>query len=201
MVSPVCSRRLLPAATNLNIAIGLPLRNHRGARRSAPGDLSFPPAPMSSLPDAGEFAASSAPRTRLCQVAHFTRANGLTITAMHANRILLDVSGKAGHPEGVNVPFTLITIRRKTATFLRRTPGRRFHQPCQCRMLMISTITAAHAKFKFKFAGSGPCHAQLRFRASRRLYWNDLETPMFPEQPSMVPARRFISTIRRLFRQ
>ena len=85
---------LLPAATNLDLAIGLPLRN-QAALASLLQQLYDPASPNYHhylTPE--EFTAQFGPTEQDYQkVVNFAKANGLTVTRTHGNRMLVDVSG------------------------------------------------------------------------------------------------------------
>ena len=84
----------LPRATQLNLAFGLPLRNQEKLNALL-SDLSDPSSPnyrhyLTPEQFAAEFGPTEADYQALI---HFVQQNGLTVTAIHANRVLLDVSG------------------------------------------------------------------------------------------------------------
>jgi hypothetical protein len=86
----------LPAETQLNLAIGLPLRDAQ-TLDSLARDVSDPASPLYHhflTPD--EFAAQFGPTAEQYEaVIAFARSNHLTVTGTHPNRMLLDVSGAA----------------------------------------------------------------------------------------------------------
>jgi len=86
----------LPAGTPLNLAIGLPLRNGQ-MLDNLTRDVYDPASPLYHhflTPD--EFAAQFGPTAEQYQaVIAFAGSNNLTVTGIHANRMLLDVSGAA----------------------------------------------------------------------------------------------------------
>ena len=90
----------LPATTNLNLAIGLPLRN-QAALDSLLQQLYDPASPnyrQFLTPD--EFTAQFGPTEQDYQkVVDFAQASGLTVTRTHGNRMLVDVSGKVSDIE------------------------------------------------------------------------------------------------------
>jgi uncharacterized repeat protein (TIGR01451 family) len=90
----------LAAATNLNLAIGLPLRNQE-ALNSFLQQISDPTSPSYHhylTPE--EFTSQFGPTEQDYQkVVDFANANGLTVTKRHGNRVLLDVSGKVSDIE------------------------------------------------------------------------------------------------------
>ena len=90
----------LPAATRLNLAIGLPLRN-REALSALLQQLSDPASPRYRhflTPD--QFTAMFGPTEQDYQaVVDFAKAHRLTVTAIHPNRLLVDVSASAGDIE------------------------------------------------------------------------------------------------------
>ena len=102
---PEIARRLrpfgiLPATTNLNLAIGLPLR-HKDELATVLTQLYDPASPLYRhffTPD--EFAARFGPTEGDYQsLLEFARTNHLKVTGIHPNRMLLDVVGKAGDIE------------------------------------------------------------------------------------------------------
>ncbi len=95
-VSRLQPKGLLPAATNLYLAIGLPLRNQEALTNSLQQiyDPASPNYRHYLTPD--EFTAQFGPTEQEYQsVIDFAKANGLTVVNTHPNRMLLDVSGKA----------------------------------------------------------------------------------------------------------
>ena len=100
-VSRLQAKGQLPAETNINLAIGLPLRNTETLTNllrqvydpSSPGYYHHYLTPA-------EFTAQFGPTEQDYQkVMDFARQNGLTVTGTHPNRMLLDVSGKASDVE------------------------------------------------------------------------------------------------------
>lgn len=95
VVSSLKAKADLAVGTNLNLSIGLPLRNCEALTNLLqqiydPSSTNFH---RFITPD--EFAARFGPTEQDYQlVAKFARANGLKITHQHGNRLLLDVSGK-----------------------------------------------------------------------------------------------------------
>jgi uncharacterized repeat protein (TIGR01451 family) len=85
----------LPATTNLNLAIGLPLRNQE-ALTNLLQQIYDPASPNYHhylTPE--QFTAQFGPTEQEYQsVIDFAKANGLTVTVTHPNRVVLDVSGK-----------------------------------------------------------------------------------------------------------
>jgi hypothetical protein len=101
----VASSRLLyelPAATRLNLAIGLPLRN-QAQLDSFLAQLADPASPnFRHYLTAPQFAAKFGPTEQdYHALIAFAQENGLTVTATHPNRVLLDVSGEASQIEKV----------------------------------------------------------------------------------------------------
>jgi len=95
-VSRLQPKGLLPAATNLYLAIGLPLRNQEALTNllQQTYDPASPNYHHYLTPD--EFTAQFGPTEQEYQsVINFAKANGLTVVNAHPNRMLLDVSGKA----------------------------------------------------------------------------------------------------------
>ncbi len=87
---------LFPADTNLNLAIGLPLRNQE-ALASLQQQLYDPASPnYHHFLTPEQFTAQFGPTEQDYQkVVSFAQASGLTVTRTHGNRMLVDVSGKA----------------------------------------------------------------------------------------------------------
>jgi uncharacterized repeat protein (TIGR01451 family) len=100
VVSKLPPKGQLPATTNLNLALGLSLRN-REALTNLLQQL-YDPASLNYhhylTPE--EFTAQFGPTEQDYQaVINFARASGLTVTGTHPNRMLLDVSGQAADIE------------------------------------------------------------------------------------------------------
>ena len=90
----------LPATTNLDLAIGLPLRNQAALTKLLQQiyDPSSPNYRHFLTPD--QFAESFGPTERDYEdVAAFMSSNGLTIRSRHSNRVVLDVTGTAENIE------------------------------------------------------------------------------------------------------
>jgi uncharacterized repeat protein (TIGR01451 family) len=100
VVSRLQAKGLLPANTNLTLAIGLPLRN-TDALTNLLRQLYDPSSTNYHrylTPD--EFTAQFGPTEQDYQkVIDFANANGLTVVRKHGNRVLLDVSGKVSDIE------------------------------------------------------------------------------------------------------
>jgi subtilase family serine protease len=92
----------LPAATRLNLAIGLPLRN-QSELDSLLVQLSDPASPnFGHYLSAEQFAAEFGPTEQDYQaLIQFAQQNGLVVTGTHPNRVLLDVSGEVPNIEKV----------------------------------------------------------------------------------------------------
>ena len=92
----------LPAATRLNLAIGLPLRN-QAQLDSFVAQVADPASPnFGHYLTAPQFAAEFGPTEQDYQaLIAFAQENGLTVTAKHPNRLLLDVSGESSQIEKV----------------------------------------------------------------------------------------------------
>ena len=90
----------LPASQHLNLAIGLPLRN-REALTNLLHDLYDPASPsFRQYLTPQQFTEQFGPSEADYQaVIAFARANGLTVTVKHPNRVLLDVSGSVADIE------------------------------------------------------------------------------------------------------
>jgi subtilase family serine protease len=100
IVSRLQAKGLLSATTNLNLAIGLPLRNAEALTNLL--RQIYDPASTNYhhylTPD--EFTAQFGPTEQDYQkVVDFANANGLAVTKTHGNRVLLDVSGKTSDIE------------------------------------------------------------------------------------------------------
>ncbi len=90
----------LPATNTLQLAIGLPLRNPEELTNLL--EQMYDPASTNyhQFLTPEEFAAQFGPSEQDYQaVVDFAKANGLVVTAVHPNRMLLGVSGKAGDIE------------------------------------------------------------------------------------------------------
>ena len=100
---------LLPATNQLHLAIGLPLRNEEALNKLL--QEIYDPASTNYhrylTPE--QFTAQFGPTAQDYQaVIDFARTNGLTVTATHSNRVLVDVSGDAATVEKVfHVTFHL----------------------------------------------------------------------------------------------
>ena len=94
------ARGRLPATTDLKLAIGLPLRNPEALTNLLQQiyDPSSPNYHQYLTPD--EFTAQFGPTESNYQaVIDFAKASGLTVTATHSNRMVVDVSGKVANVE------------------------------------------------------------------------------------------------------
>jgi uncharacterized repeat protein (TIGR01451 family) len=114
IVAHLAAKGLVSVDTNLDLAIGLPLRNTEELTNLLEQvyDPSSPNYHHFLTPD--EFAARFGPTEQDYQkVVDFANANGLTVTATHPNRMLLDVRGKAGNIENA-FHVTLRTYRHPT---------------------------------------------------------------------------------------
>ncbi len=90
----------LPATNTLQLAIGLPLRNREALTNLL--EQIYDPANTNyhQFLTPEEFTAQFGPSEQDYQaVVDFAKANGLVVTAMHPNRMLVGVSGKAGDIE------------------------------------------------------------------------------------------------------
>jgi uncharacterized repeat protein (TIGR01451 family) len=99
-VSRLQSSGRLDGATNLNLAIGLPLRN-QAALSNLLQQLYDPSSPdYRHFLTPEEFTARFGPTEQDYQkVLDFAQAGGLTVTRTHGNRMLVDVSGKVADIE------------------------------------------------------------------------------------------------------
>lgn len=100
VVSQLQSKGLLPANTNMNLAIGLPLRNTQ--EMSELLQQIYDPASTNYhhylTPE--EFTARFGPSEQDYEaVINFANANGFEVTGLHPNRMLLDVRAKASDIE------------------------------------------------------------------------------------------------------
>jgi len=104
----------LPAAANLDLAIGLPLRN-REALTNLLREVYDPASPnFHHYLTPEEFTAQFGPTEQDYQaVIAFAKANGLAVDRAHPNRMLLDVSGKAADIEKA-LHVTLRTYQHPT---------------------------------------------------------------------------------------
>jgi subtilase family serine protease len=130
----------LPASQRLNLAIGIPLRNE-AALDVFLQELYDPASPnyhQYLTPE--QFTEKFGPtESDYEKVIAFARANGLTVTATHGNRVLLDVSGSVTDIE--RAFQTSINIRRRSGHFIRRMLSRRWIWTCQWRTSAAWTIT------------------------------------------------------------
>lgn len=95
VVSQLSPKGLLPATTNINLAIGLPLRNREGLTNLLQQmyDPASPGYHQYLTPE--QFTERFGPTAEDYQkVIDFSKANGMVVTGTHPNRMLLDVSGK-----------------------------------------------------------------------------------------------------------
>ena len=122
VVSRLQAMGQLQGTTNLNLAIGLPLRN-QAALASLLQQLYDPASPNYRhflTPD--EFTAQFGPTEQDYQkVVSFAQASGLTVTRTHGNRMLVDVSGKVS---AIEKAFHL-TMR----TYQHPSEARQFYAP------------------------------------------------------------------------
>jgi len=90
----------LPVTTNLNLAIGLPLRN-QAALSTLLQQLYDPTSPKyRHYLTPAQFTAQFGPTVHDYQaLINFVKANGLTVTSQHPNRVLLDVQGSVANIE------------------------------------------------------------------------------------------------------
>jgi hypothetical protein len=112
----------LPAATRLNLAIGLPLRN-QAALNVLLAQIYDPASPnFHHYLTPEQFTAQFGPSQEDYQkVLDFAQANGLAISTIYSNRLLVDVSGAASD---INKAFH-ITLR----TYQHPTENRTFYAP------------------------------------------------------------------------
>ena len=122
VVSRLQATGQLQGATNLNLAIGLPLRN-QAKLDSLLQQLYAPASPnyrQFLTPD--EFTAQFGPTEQDYQkVVDFAKASGLTVTRTHGNRLLVDVSGNVSDIEKA----FHVTMR----TYQHPTEARQFYAP------------------------------------------------------------------------
>jgi len=148
---------LLPATTNLNLAIGLPLRN-REELTNLLQQIYDPTSPNYHHYLTSElFAEKFGPTEEDYQaVINFAKANGLTVTAAHPNRMLLDVTGRAVDIENA--------LKVSLHTYRHPTEDRNFFapdvEPSIPSGLSVQDITGLdnyrrpHPRYKFKTASS-----------------------------------------------
>ena len=99
-VAKLSAAGLLPATNRLHLAIGLPLRNS-AALNTFLRQVYDPASPgFRQYLTPEQFTEQFGPSEQDYQkVIAFAQANGLTVTAMHGNRVLLDVSGAVAEIE------------------------------------------------------------------------------------------------------
>jgi uncharacterized repeat protein (TIGR01451 family) len=96
VVSQLQAEGLLPATTNLNLAIGLPLKNREELANLLQQIYDPTSANYHHYLTPEEFTGRFGPSQEDYQnVINFANANGLIVTATHPNRAVLDVSGSA----------------------------------------------------------------------------------------------------------
>ena len=96
VVSQLAAAGLLPADTDLHLAIGLPLRNQAELNSLLQQVCDPSSTNYRKFLSTAEFTAQFGPTAQDYQdVVAFATAHGLTVKARHANRMLLEVSGKA----------------------------------------------------------------------------------------------------------
>jgi len=97
ILGPVASRQAIghfDATTNLHLAIGLPLRNQQALTNFLRELYNPASANFGKYISSEEFTARFGPTEDDYQkVTAFAEANGLTVTATHPNRVVLDVAG------------------------------------------------------------------------------------------------------------
>ncbi len=100
VIHRLAARGALPATNELRLAIGLPLRDAAGLDQFLAG-VSDPASPhFRQYLTPEEFTARFGPtEADYAAVTTFALANGLTITATHRNRLVLDVRGRAAQVE------------------------------------------------------------------------------------------------------
>jgi hypothetical protein len=112
----------LPATNRLNLAIGLPLRNQAALDKLLSGIYDPASTNYHRYLTPEQFTEKFGPTEQDYQkVIAFAKRNGLTVTATHANRVLLDVSGPV--PD-IEQAFG-VTLR----TYRHPTENRTFHAP------------------------------------------------------------------------
>ncbi len=122
VVSQLSAKGILSATTNLNLAIGLPLRNQEALTNLFQQiyDPASPNYHKYLTPE--QFTAQFGPTEQDYQkVINFAVANGLKVVGTHPNRVLLNVSGKASN---INKAFQ-INLR----TYQHPTEARQFFAP------------------------------------------------------------------------
>jgi len=100
IVSHLQAKGNLPAETNLNLAIGLPVRNGEALTNLLQQIYDPASTNYQHYLSPEQFAAQFGPTEQDYQaVIQFAQDNGLKVTATHPNRMLLDVSGKVSKVE------------------------------------------------------------------------------------------------------
>jgi uncharacterized repeat protein (TIGR01451 family) len=147
----------LPATASLDLAIGLPLRNAE-ALTNLLREIYDPASPnFHHYLTPEQFTAQFGPTEQDYQaVIDFAKANGLTVKAMHPNRVVLDVSGKAADVERA--------LHVALRTYKHPTEARDFFapdvEPSVPSGLPVQDVGGLdnyrrpHPKYKFKMAGS-----------------------------------------------
>jgi hypothetical protein len=122
VVKRLMAKGILPATNRLNLALGLTLRDSKGLEDFL-AQLYDPASPRYRqylTPE--QFASEFGPtESDYAAVRNFARQNNLTVTALHTNRLLLDVSGSV---EDIQKAFH-ITLR----TYSHPTQERDFYAP------------------------------------------------------------------------
>ena len=114
VVSSLTAKGLLPATNQLNLAIGLPLRDAPGLGNFL-AQLYDPASPnFRQFLTTEEFTARFGPTEQDYEaVKNFARSNGLAVTTTYSNRLVLDVAGPAAAVEKA-FHITLRTYRHPT---------------------------------------------------------------------------------------
>ena len=114
VVSSLTAKGLLPATNQLNLAIGLPLRDAPGLDDFL-AQLYDPASPnFRQFLTPEEFTARFGPTEQDYEaVKNFARTNGLAVTTTYSNRLVLDVAGPAAAVEKA-FHITLRTYRHPT---------------------------------------------------------------------------------------
>ena len=89
----------LPAGNNLDLALGLPLRNQAALTNLMEDSMIRPARIITIFSPRPIYRAIRADGSGLSDLIDFARANGLAVTQTHGNRVLLDVRGNVSDIE------------------------------------------------------------------------------------------------------
>ena len=151
-----------PGTNRLRLAIGLPLRNREGLDRLL--QQIYDPASTNyhHYLTPQQFTEMFGPTEQDYQaVMAFAMANGLTVTATHPNRVVLDVAGAVTDIERTfHVQCGFTSIRRKRARFTRRMSSHRLTSRCRC--CTSAAWTTTHSRIR-SCNQAGPAGAGQRY--------------------------------------